>query len=747
MKHRIFPILFLAVGLMAVSAAIFCWTNPIVGYADVTYRMVAESIDQGFGFRVWEIPEHADWLGNYMTPAGYIPLHHTIGRSLVALPFLKFSGGIFREGRVWGLNPGDYVFGGAIYRSVYNLPGLLAAIIALFVIFQTCRLYAGAMTAALGTALAVSASYFFLVLLVHHSGADGPLMLIIALAVHQAARWDKGFSPGLGSWFFLGLLSGLAPFFRLQGIVCLGIPCALLLVGFWKGRRRETPVRFLNILGGFTLGLLPVLVYQHYYFGIWTLTYSFGTTGQSWTEIIHVLLYLSPHLLESPVFLAGVLALALYVRRSPGVALGGLSMVVGSLLMMALYRGWENQCWSGGRFPMLLLPFAALGITGLLKRLAPAVRVFVFIAGATVNLLGPLSRYLGECSLVFRHSYPSFRWCSQCLSNEAGYSFISPGTLASMFPQLLRDLWYLVFMPKFRGSLFIAELVVLTGAILITSLFFLYKGTRQCACNLRGWVLSAGGVLFVAYSVLVIAWIGENDRKWIDLKSREGFYQGKWRNMVFDVFDEAGLAHGRSIIFRKLGNFPAARRQFHSSMVNWYGSTARVVFRELLEFQKTLSISGNLFEGMDRAPDAIWIFSDKNNPSESENRKAIDRNFGTSLRLSGVDGQRLGFGFDPARCSDIYIVMDSMSSADAVRVELGRGDEVRYEVIRDFLPEQPGTDSKPCMMQFGDTLWIRDVYQRRYDRGWVTFSDREEGVFIVELFAVMSPRHVLTCPE
>ncbi len=717
----------------ALAAAVFLWSNPFVGYADITYRMIAESIDGGSGFRVWEVPEFSDWIGNYMTPAGYLSLHHTIGRSLLALPAYALFRLALSAGGALGLPAPAFGPGTPLYRAAFNLPGLLAALLALAVLFRTARRLAGALPALAGTALAVASSYFFLLLVVHHSWADGPLMLALALLVREAAAVDRGGSRGAGVWFALGLFSGLAAFFRLQAIVSLGIPAASWIILALREKGRGAPFRLLMVIAGFALGVAPAILYQHYYVGAWNLTYTFGSTGQSWGEILQVVRHLSPRLLESPVFITGVLLSVLLIRRSPGVALGGGFMLLGSFLEMALYRGWENQCWAGGRFPMLLLPFSVLGLSLAISRLPMPIGMGVFIAGMGVNLLGPLSRYLGECSEIFKGSAPFFQWGERVLANEAPRAFIPPAELLRRLPLLARDGAYLLFHPKFAGAPAAAAVAAASVACLAAAAL---AGRRFRRFPPPGRLPAAAAAAFAVYSLLVIAAVGESGKRWIAEREREGFYRSRWRTVVFDLWDESGLAHGRSITFRKLGNFAAARRQFPLTFLNWSGSTARVAYRELSRFQEERGFAGHLFVEMPRASGALA-------PAGGSPAEPFDGSLETSARLGPGSAEAVSFRFDPLLCSDIYVVCGSPSAAAAARVELA-GEGGREEVPRDDWPDRPGDDSRPWAMQFGDTLWVRDVFRREYRRGWIAFPGR--GGEVREIFAVMSPRHFTAAP-
>lgn len=404
-------------------------------------------------------------------------------------------------------------------------------------------------------------------------------------------------------------------------------------------------------------------------------------------------------------------------------------MALGSLAEMAFYRGWENQCWAGGRFPMLLLPYAALGLSLALSRLPLPCGVLAFLAGGAVNLLGPLSRYLGECGAVFRVTAPSFQWGERVLANEAVRPFIAPAELLRRLPLLARDAAYLLFRPKFPGGSSVAGVFAAAAALLAAAFSLAARLVRRRGRS-AGWLPAAAASVFVVYSLLTLVAVGESGRRWIAERERDGFYRDRWRTVVFDLWDESGLGHGRSITFRELSNFPAARRQFHSTFLNWSGSTARVAFLELSRFREERALADHLFAEMESAPSALAPAGGE------EEAAAFDGSFATGARLG--PSSTLAFRFDPILCSDIYIVCASPADAAAARVDLA-GEGGREEVPREDWPGLRGDDRRPWVMQFGDTLWVRDVFRRSFRGGWVSFPG--EGGEAREIFAVMSPRH------
>lgn len=305
------------------------------------------------------------------------------GLALLSLPFAAL--GLYLDGRAFTM------FGYAALLDEFFLA--LAASLASYMLYRSCRLYAPPKASALASlAFSFGTSLWpFSTVLFPHAAS----LLFLTLALYAALTYGAGKGGALRA-SACGLSLSAA---SLIEYAAAGLVPSFALYIFVRRPRRGLPAFLASLLPG----LLGHLLYNY---ALFSSPFSFpeqfklGAQGELWSRFslegmaLHLPLYLiSPYrglLLYSPVLVLGLYGLGLLLRKQ-GLRREALLLCSALLIVLMLYSSWED--WAGGlaygpRFLSLGLPSLTIPLAPLLAQrrwpLAPFLALFTascFIEG------------------------------------------------------------------------------------------------------------------------------------------------------------------------------------------------------------------------------------------------------------------------------------------------------------------------------------------------------------------------------
>ncbi len=692
--------------VLLILLAVTLWLTGESGpFGRITYFETAVSLARdGDLFLVDLNPRPAQ--ARFLTVRGHAPRQHPFGRGLLAWPSVRLGRRLqpFLSSLPGMSNGQEYL------TAWYNLPGLLAALTALAVLWLIARTAAPPAAAGLGLLGVFLGTHLHRAVWISQGGTEGTALLfwaaILWLSIRIAGSAD--FSPERA--ICLGVLCGMATLIRLQSVIWLIPPLAVWISLVLRPRagRGKLIISALLLFLCFFLAFAPQLLVWKCWYGRWLPnTYGQFSVREPVTDILAVWVSRARFFTHTPLVWLSLLGLFFSRRRRPAITAAGFAMLAANLAFALVERGFiENQNIAGRHF-LVLAPFYVLGLSEIARELISRRKTWLWVTFAIIVIFSFLQ--------VSAFNGPDY-------FREEGYGWRELGDFSEYlldFPPLLR-------VPR-------SSLGPVAGLLLLPAAAAVFGAAWWCERRPGRLVrcLTAGVVCLAAVNIAVtVAAVARTEEKVKRLEA-EGFFRDRWRTLSFNWGIFVDDTRSRALSYLRAGDRAAAERFFELSMLIHPGRYWPDFPELMARDRERDGIPGHLWQGLadrHRRPAAVsgvagadWV----------DRAALLDGDLETIGRAerfsSSPPSVTISLDRRSGPLSDLVVVFQRPDVLDRLRVDISSDG-------RDW--EEPLATQK-----WLDTLWIWDFYQRsvRYVRITGFFTPEEAA--IREVIPLFSPRH------
>jgi len=274
------------------------------------------------------------------------------------------------------------------YRQAVVVAGLFYGLLGLWFMYRFVRFFSGAPEAIAAVVLTAAGSFVLWYLV-----REPTMSHALSMAAVAGFLWCWGAGRDhrtTAGWLTLGLIGGIMALMRWQNILMFLLP-AVDLVRALRVDARQTVLAGATLALGAAAGFAPQMLAWHAIYGHWLARSPVGPELYWFHPQITDVLWSSRNGLFawSPVFIPGVVGLAALTRREPLLAWSALAIFAA----MTWVNGAVDDWWGGAGFGMRrfdsLVPFVALGTSGLISLAVRAAerRPQLVVGGALASLV------------------------------------------------------------------------------------------------------------------------------------------------------------------------------------------------------------------------------------------------------------------------------------------------------------------------------------------------------------------------
>jgi hypothetical protein len=314
----------------------------------------------------------------YVSKTGHLPVHSSIGASLLWMPFLAVTHGVVRILDHMGAHISangfsrPYIITLAGATSLYALAGLLLS-------FRIAARFVEERWAFLATMALWLASSLPAYIYVDPAWSHAHSVFVVALFLWYWIRTRESRTPA--QWFLLGLISGVMVEVYFPNVVVASVIVVEIVWRWFSGARNSSTLPTLGAQArdyslyaiAVLIALLPTFVIRTILLGGPLATGAYGNEGWNWTSphLLQVLFSPSQGLLTTtPIVILAIAGLVLLARRDAIFGTGLLAAFVGFCAIIAVYPFWNLGPSFGNRYFISLTPAFITGLALLLSELA-----------------------------------------------------------------------------------------------------------------------------------------------------------------------------------------------------------------------------------------------------------------------------------------------------------------------------------------------------------------------------------------
>lgn len=533
----------LALSILALGTAV--WLRDLDDFVDVTYFETSVSLARDGDLFLPDHDQHALETESHLTVTGHTARQHAVGRGLASWPFV-WLGRVLAPAAAATVRdlperPDPWTWN-RYWMAWHNLPGLLASLLGLIVLWGTARLRAGAAGATAAALAVFLGTGLHQVLWFQQGGSEAVAFLFWSLLLGFLLALRRARAVSLPAAAAAGACFGAALLVRPQSVAWL-LP--VLIVGAsapafrGKGIRRALVPSAAFLLAA-ALAFLPQVVTWKIWFGrFFPNPYGHLMVRESWQEIAAVWLSHPAFFSRTPIAWLGLAGLLALGRSDRPLALAGFSLIIANLAFGLAEQGLiENQFLASRHF-LIASPFYLLGLAEIWRRSPPSGRAV--LAGCLL-ILTALSLLQIDGDLPV---------------SRAG----EPGVVRAAAARTVRSLspaWS--DLPRTPLGPLLAALF-LAVSLLFCLVLATFAGSGRRIGRRRITVLSVlAAALIAGYLALISVRVVRRTLAQVRSRAAAGFYADRWPTLAFDWANRADNLQTRALSYLRLGRLDAAER-------------------------------------------------------------------------------------------------------------------------------------------------------------------------------------------